>query len=203
MIRTEANKSNTMRERVSKKAEGLTLTACGWDEQQRESLTIEKKDVRWPTEALYLFPLSRNANRTANSLLGNVVLLFWTGTRNWSINSLTPSALHDVMMWNTNNQKSQNHHTCELPAFHKLWNIWILELFLFFLCHSVTWFFQNKAHVLAWAAAHWLWPNPAIQNSSCSMIFRYIFQHICLIKFCIIIFPTNTCSKTRQIIQLG
>ena len=26
--------------------------------------------------------------------------------RNWSIHSLTPSALHDVMMWNTDNQKS-------------------------------------------------------------------------------------------------
>jgi len=27
-------------------------------------------------------------------------------TRNWNINSLTPSALHDVMMYNTDNQKS-------------------------------------------------------------------------------------------------
>ena len=44
------------------------------------------------------------------SPLGYVVLLlFWTGARNWSINSLTASALHDVMMWNTNNQKSENH----------------------------------------------------------------------------------------------
>ena len=44
------------------------------------------------------------------SPLGYVVLLlFWEpGTQkigslwNWSINSLTPSALHDVVMWNTN-----------------------------------------------------------------------------------------------------
>jgi len=35
-----------------------------------------------------------------------VLLLFWTGTQNWSINTWTPSALHDVMTWNTDNQKS-------------------------------------------------------------------------------------------------
>jgi len=35
-----------------------------------------------------------------------VVLLFQTGAQNWSINSLLPSALQDVMMWNANNQKS-------------------------------------------------------------------------------------------------
>jgi len=41
------------------------------------------------------------------SLPGYVVLLlFQTGARNWSINSLTPSALHDVIMWNTDKQKS-------------------------------------------------------------------------------------------------
>ena len=96
-----------MRERVSEKAEGLTLMACSRDKQQRESLTIEKRDIRWPTEALYVFRLSRNDNRRVNSLLGNVVLLlYWTGARNWSINSLNPSALRDVMMWNTSNQKS-------------------------------------------------------------------------------------------------
>jgi len=47
-----------------------------------------------------LFPLSRNDDRTVNSLLMNV-LLFQTGAWNWSINSLTLSALHDVVMWNT------------------------------------------------------------------------------------------------------
>jgi len=35
-----------MREKVSKKAEGLTIMACGQDEQQQESLTIKKRDVR-------------------------------------------------------------------------------------------------------------------------------------------------------------
>jgi len=55
-----------------------------------------------------VFPLSRNDSRTANSLLGNVVLLFQTGAWNWSINFLTPSTLHDVMMWNTDNK---NHKT--------------------------------------------------------------------------------------------
>ena len=45
--------------------------------------------------------------------LGNVVLLlFRTGAQNWSINTLISSALHDVMMWNTSNQKSENHDTC-------------------------------------------------------------------------------------------
>ena len=40
------------------------------------------------------------------SPLGYVVfLLFWTGAQNWSINTLTPSALHDVIMCNTSNQK--------------------------------------------------------------------------------------------------
>ena len=36
--------------------------------------------------------------------------------RNWSIDSLTPSALHDVMIWNTNNKshKSMTFH----PLFH-------------------------------------------------------------------------------------
>jgi len=34
IIRIETNKSNIMRERVSKKAEGLTLMACVQDEQQ-------------------------------------------------------------------------------------------------------------------------------------------------------------------------
>jgi len=46
------------------------------------------------------------------SLLEDVAaLLFQTGAWNWSINSLTPSALHDVMMWNADNKKSQNHGT--------------------------------------------------------------------------------------------
>ena len=46
------------------------------------------------------------------SPLGLVVLIFWEpGTRNWSINSLTPNALHDVMMWSTSDEKSQNHKT--------------------------------------------------------------------------------------------
>ena len=31
--------------------------------------------------------------------------------QNWSINSLTPSALHDVMMWNTDNK---NHKTLRI-----------------------------------------------------------------------------------------
>jgi len=79
--------------------------ACGQDEQQWESLMMEKRAARWPLEALSVFPLSRNDNSTVNSLLGNVVLLFRRGAWNWSINSLTPSALHDVMMWNTSNQK--------------------------------------------------------------------------------------------------
>ena len=35
-----------MRESVSEKAEGLTLIACGQDEQQQESLTLEKRDIR-------------------------------------------------------------------------------------------------------------------------------------------------------------
>ena len=50
------------------------------------------------------------------SPLAYVVLLFSEpGTRkidspwNWSINSLAPSALHDVIMWNIDNKK--NHKT--------------------------------------------------------------------------------------------
>ena len=46
IIRIKANKSNIMRERVSEKAEGLTVMVCGRDEQQRESLMIEKRDIR-------------------------------------------------------------------------------------------------------------------------------------------------------------
>jgi len=87
-----------MRERVSdKKTEGLTLMVCGQDKQHRESLMTEKRVIKWSTVALCVFPLSRNDNRTVNSLLGNVVLLlFWTGAWNWSISSLTLSALHDL-----------------------------------------------------------------------------------------------------------
>jgi len=48
--------------------------ACGQDEQQWESLMMEKRAARWPLEALSVFPLSRNDNSTVNSLLGNVVL---------------------------------------------------------------------------------------------------------------------------------
>ena len=45
-------------------------------------------------QGLVCVPLSRNGNSAANSLLGDVVLLlFQTGAQNWSINSLTPSAL--------------------------------------------------------------------------------------------------------------
>ena len=57
-------------------------------------------------EQFLSFPLSRNGNTTVHSSLGDVVLLFRTGASNRSINSLTPSALHDVLMWNTDNQKS-------------------------------------------------------------------------------------------------
>jgi len=108
IIRIEANKSTIMRESVSEKVEGPRPMACSRDKQQWESLTIKKRGVRWPTEALYVLPLSRNGNRMVNSLLENVVVLFWTGAWNWSINSLTPSALHDVMMWKTSNK---NHKT--------------------------------------------------------------------------------------------
>lgn len=48
-----------------------------------------------------------------------VLLVFWEpGTRNWSVNSLTPNALHDVMMWSTDNQKSQNHDVPPLIPHH-------------------------------------------------------------------------------------
>lgn len=47
------------------------------------------------------FPLNGKQNR---SPLGNVVVLFLrtrNPERSWSINSSTPSALHDVIVWNT------------------------------------------------------------------------------------------------------
>ena len=46
IIRIEANKSNIMREKVFEKAEGLTRMVCSQDEQQRESLTIKKRDIK-------------------------------------------------------------------------------------------------------------------------------------------------------------
>ena len=65
-----------------------------------------KRESQVIYEWLFSFALSGNGNRTANSPLGDVVLPFWTGTWNWSINSRTPSALHDVTVWHIHNQKS-------------------------------------------------------------------------------------------------
>ena len=59
------------------------------------------------------------------SPLGYVVILFWEpgirkvgGPWKWGINSLAPSALHEVMIWNTNNK---NQKTMTLAKF-----MWIL-----------------------------------------------------------------------------
>ena len=45
--------------------------------RREEKLMVEKREVKGPTKGLHLFPPSRNNNNTANSLLWNVVLLFW------------------------------------------------------------------------------------------------------------------------------
>ena len=42
----------------------------------------------------------KSSGRCSSSLLRNAP----NNAQNWSINSLTPSALHDVLMWNTDNR---------------------------------------------------------------------------------------------------
>ena len=59
-------------------------------------------------EGLMTLPVVISPLRMQSSLGYVLLLLFRTGAQNWSINSLTSSALHDVMMWNTDNQKSEN-----------------------------------------------------------------------------------------------
>ena len=77
IIRIEANKSNKMRE--CPKAKGLTLVLRQDDRRSSHTAEIKREgEVKQPTKVFYLFLLSGNDNRTANSPLGNVVvLLFW------------------------------------------------------------------------------------------------------------------------------
>ena len=60
-----------------------------------------KKSTSCDLQTDFIFPLEWKME--TQSPLGYVVLILFRepGTRNWSINSLTPSALHNVMIWNT------------------------------------------------------------------------------------------------------
>ena len=99
-----------MRERVTK-TKGLTLKlkarcTAKTSSKKRESLVT--------FEQFYL-------SLWIQSLLEYLVLHFWESATwkiispwNWSVNSLTPSAFHDVMMWNTNNK---NHKTMKVLFF--------------------------------------------------------------------------------------
>ena len=72
---------------------------------------IKRRAVLWLPSS-FIFPSELETEMEQRSLLGYIVLfLFWerytktiNNARNWSINSLTPSAPHDVMMWNTDNK---------------------------------------------------------------------------------------------------
>lgn len=70
------------------------------------------------------------------------------GPQNQNINSLISTALHDVIMWNTNNQKSQNHN---IPP-HIPHNTFSLYIVIF--------------HSPLWVPSKWTKPAPNINNPS-------------------------------------
>ena len=74
------------------------------------------------------------------SPLGYVLLLlFQTGARNWSINSLTPSALHDVLMWNTDKQKIIKSRQITMSLYNEFYS-GILDVIY---CQSYTYCFYK------------------------------------------------------------
>ena len=65
------------------------------------------RDVSWPANSI-IFLSEQKTVTEQRIVLWKMFFSSGTGSQNWSTNSLTPSALHDVMMWNTNNKKSWN-----------------------------------------------------------------------------------------------
>ena len=122
MIGIEANESNKMRERVFE-TEGLTLkwrwngwgahphTAKQW-ERGRESCDLQVFSS--PLNAESSGACSSSFLRTRDPEVS---------PQNWSINSLIPCALHDVMMWNT---KNKNHRTITSVPWSQIQYIFLL-----------------------------------------------------------------------------
>ena len=85
-----------------------------WGAHPHTTRQQAREQALW-LEAMTYLPL------WTQSPLGYVVLLFWetdmvVSPQNWSINSLIPRALHNVMMWSTYNK---NHNTMTFhPLFH-------------------------------------------------------------------------------------
>lgn len=113
------------------------IKANKW-EREREGVCLKPKALLWiederageHTHTLSGSERERASPVTCRSYLSlwmwsppwYVVLLFWEpgirkviSPQNWCINSLIPCALHDVMMWNTDNQ---NHKTMTCIQFH-------------------------------------------------------------------------------------
>ena len=105
----EANKSNKIRERVSETERPTWNWRCMAGEHTHTLPGSERERAREPdpvTSPVAYLPL------WTWSTLGYIaLLLFWEpgiqkviSPRNWSINSSITPAVHDVMMWNTDNK---------------------------------------------------------------------------------------------------
>jgi len=123
-IRIEASESNKMRKcpnwRPYSKAEGKMVG-------DRVLLGSEKERSSWPSRSSTSLPLGVKSSRefsplhptpspSKNQAPRN------SGLMNQNINSLTPSALHDVMIQNTNNKKTHKSHDSgivDIVIFHE------------------------------------------------------------------------------------
>ena len=74
---------------------------------------IKKGEGKWSVDSSYL-SLWAEMVTEQRTVLQEMSFFFSSGTdtQNWSINSLTPSALHDAMMWNTNNKNHKTQRSC-------------------------------------------------------------------------------------------
>ena len=84
---------------------GLLWTEGVWLESTPTHCQIASDRVRERDPVTYCHSLSSSLNVNSLLLFGEPGIHKVVSPWNWIINSLTPSALHDVMMWNTDNQK--------------------------------------------------------------------------------------------------
>ena len=72
----------------------------------------EKNGQSLDMRAVLSFPLNRKWKQNIKQPFGVCSMFFFssgTGTQNWRYNSLILSTQHDVMMWNSDNRRSENH----------------------------------------------------------------------------------------------
>jgi len=116
----DPTKSNKMRERRVSKIQGLTLADCRGSTcfPPRQTQRARQQEVEGPSPSLeLLLPSSaRQVLRECRSSppLREPKMPIKGSPRNQNINSFTPTALQDVLMWNTDNK---NHKTTAVPSF--------------------------------------------------------------------------------------